>query len=106
MNKELNAAVLALVQTSGCNEYDQRSALGMARSWLETGKPVARDSNFMHLRDDLAEALITEIRDMDHSDAVAALQSARAVINAPYIDPTMSGQQSDRGKLLKPGDAQ
>lgn len=29
MNKELNAAVLSCIQTSGASEYDQRSAIGM-----------------------------------------------------------------------------
>lgn len=106
MNKELNTAVLACIQTSRANEYDQRSALGMARTWLENGKPIVRDGNYMHLRDDLAEALIGEIRDQDIAESVAALQAARAVINEPYLDPTMKGQQADRGRLLKPGDAQ
>jgi hypothetical protein len=103
MNKELNASVLACIQTSGANEYDQRSALGMARTWLENGKPVARDVGFTHKRDDLAEALIEEIRDHDKVESVAALQAARTFINAPYLDPTMKGQGPTRAALPKPG---
>lgn len=91
MNKELNAKVLALVQASGCNEYDQRSALGVAQSCLENKKPVVRDGTYMHLRDDLADALVAAMQDYDPADCKSALQSARAWVNAPFLDPTMNG---------------
>lgn len=91
MSKELNAKVLALVQASGCNEYDQRSAMGIANTWIETQKLVSRDSSYMHLRDDLAESLIDVMRDNPRADCKAALQSARAVVNAPHRDETMNG---------------
>lgn len=103
MDAQLNAAVLACVETSGCNDYDQRSALGMARSWIENQKPVVRNGNCMHLRDDLAEALIEEIRDKDRADSIAALQAARAVINESFLDPTMHGQGAVKAVISKPG---
>lgn len=97
--------VLALVQGSGVSDSDQRSALGMARTWLEKGQPIVRapESFGLRGRDDLAEALIGEIAGMDKADAVEALGVARDWVNAPFVDPSMNGQKFGRAKIEKPG---
>lgn len=105
MNQELNDRVLAVIQASGTNDYDQRSALGMARTWLDKHEPVVRTSHVYGKRDDLAGAIIAEIETMDRDDALDALREARTFVNAPYLDPTMNGQRLGRAAILKPGGA-
>ena len=78
-------SVLAILRTSNLGDTDQRSALGMARTWLEKHEPFVPTTHPSYQkRDTLAQALIDRISEMDHEEAVAELAHARAVINEPY----------------------
>lgn len=108
---ELNDRILEAVQESSAriDDYGQRSAIGMARSWIDSGKPIEREINLADkytARDDLAEALVTIMEGFDASrqEQVNALAVAREWVNAPFLDSTMNGQR-DKGNLLRPGDA-
>lgn len=103
MVKNLSDGVLAIVQGSPLGDRDVRSALGMARSWMDNGKAIVRTNAVYGVRDDLAEELITEIRDMDREDSLVALSDAREWLNAPFTDPTMNGQKTGKAVILKPG---
>lgn len=108
MDAGLNERVLTLVVESGLTDSDQRSALGMARSWLATGRAIKRQTYFVGLfrrRDDLAEALVGEMVEADRGDCGIALAAAQEFVNAPFIDLTMNGQRFGRRELLKPGKA-
>ena len=101
---ELNKRILEAVLESGLNDYDQRSALGMARTWVDQQKPVKRsEMKGYEKRDDLAELLvgIMEEEEADPDECVAALAAARAKVNEPYLDPTMLGVGR---RLSKPGE--
>lgn len=72
MANELNEMILALVQASGISDYDQRSAMGIARSWVETGNPIKRQTYLVEQfkgRDDLAEALMLALGESDKKSA-------------------------------------
>ncbi len=91
----LTSRVIAVVQatTGEMSDHDQRSALGMACSWVRNGKTIIRQSYFQSMfkrRDDLAEALVEALRDGDKVEQVAALGKAREVLNAPFADPGMA----------------
>lgn len=97
LKDEIMAAVMATTETM--TDADQRSAIGMARTWIENGKPIARQNYHQAVykrRDDLAETLVSIMTGHDPDDCVAALQAVRAAVNAPFIDPTMVGWQAAR----------
>ena len=88
-------------------EYDQRSALGIADSYVrgsnidtekakhdtETGVPTNRDG--------LALSLIEALGDAPKDDCKAALQSARRKLNEPYAnDPKILAWRARRGGQL------
>jgi hypothetical protein len=106
--QSLNDAVLGAVQGAPLDDYGQRSAIGIARSWIDNGhKPIEREKNpadkYVH-RDDLAEDLVVILEGHAREDAIEALQYARTVINAPFRDPGMNGQMVKQN-ILKPGHA-
>jgi len=105
---ELDAAILAKIQESAVkiNDYDQRSALGMARTWIDKAKldtwNPERHKDMIEVpnRDQLAKDLVAILETSDDVDEmVGALAGARAWVNAPFIDSSMLGQRS---ALLKP----
>lgn len=80
---------------------DQRSAIGMARSWMMTGRLKLAGEGLEKAyasRDKLAVDLVEAIRGAGPDDRLAALAEARAYINAPYVNPTMLGYQAARAK--------
>jgi hypothetical protein len=80
---------------------DQRSALGMARTWLDKHEDIVRQSNFagqFKRRDDLAIALVEIFRAGDRGECLAALQEARARLNKPFEDPSMATFRAARLK--------
>ena len=80
-----NNGVLAILEASGLGDIDQRSALGMARTWLEKHEAfVPSPHTGFQKRDTLAQALIDHVSEMDHDEAVAELAGARKVINEPH----------------------
>jgi len=109
MNTELNAKILAVIQTVGRNDYLQRSALGMARSWVDKRKPIDRPEKYLdgswEKRDDLAASLVAIMEDnpSERADYILALGKAREWVNEPFIDPTMLGQRAGK-QLQKPKD--
>lgn len=102
----LNEQVLAAVQGAvKLNDYGQRSAIGMARSYLDTQK--FKEANSLDLkvgRDALASELVSLMEGHSEEDCIAALQEARAWVNAPFVDEAMLGFQAGRVGLMKPGE--
>ena len=89
------------------NEYDRRSAIGLARSWVDKREPIRANPDQIEYpnRDQLARGLVTLLESASDRDAqIEALQSARAYINAPFVDATMLGFQASRLRLAKPGE--
>ena len=96
---ELNETVLAAVTGSGINDYDQRSAIGMARMWLDNPKSLKLAANPADLyagRDQLAADLVLLMDGRERVECVEALSAARAEVNAPFLDPAMLGFQAKR----------
>lgn len=104
---ELNHSVYDLLQASGLADHVQRSAIGMARTWVEKGKPIERQAMFSgyEKRDDLAEALVRLLEGSEKQiERKRALAYAREKINRPYRDKTMMGLRAGARDLSKPGD--
>jgi len=108
----INERILAQIQEFKGNDYDQRSALGMTRSWLDNGyldtwSPERhKDMTENKGRDQLAKDLVAICEELKakRPDVLVALREARAWVNAPFFDPTMNGAQS-RKTTMKPGAA-
>lgn len=87
------------------NDYDQRSAIGMVRSSLETGElkvwhpQQTKDQVQYPNRDALAVEIAALLEGVDEKDAVKALAAARKAVNAPLIDPKMAAYRVDHAKL-------
>lgn len=89
-------------------DYDQRSAIGMARTWVEKRKldvwdPIRHKDQIQNVqRDALATALVDIFRqaEAEEDEMIAALASARAEVNRPF----QHQQRPERGPLSKPGD--
>lgn len=98
---ELTQRVVDIVRgTAGkLSDSDQRSALGMARTWLEKREPIKRQVNLAGFknRDDLAEALVEALEGREHEESLEALAAARAWVNAPYqADPELLAMRRRR----------
>lgn len=107
MNKQLTEQVLTAVQaTAGhLNDYGQRSAIGMARGYLDTPKFKEGNTSDAKLgRDALASELVSLMEGHSEEDCVAALIEARKWVNAPFVDEGMLGFRAGGKDLLKPGD--
>lgn len=107
MNEALSQAVMECVLASSAhvNDYDQRSALGMARSWLDNQEPIRWNPDQVHypLRDALAEELVKLIEEAEPEDAIVALSLAREKVNEPFLDPGMARFREGGRTLAKPG---
>lgn len=104
---ELNDRILECVRTSGLADYDRRSAIGIARTWVEKRKPFKRSEiDGYEKRDALAASLVQIMEEIpsEPKQYAAALQKARKEINRPFHDPTMLGAQVKHLELLKPKD--
>ena len=85
----LNEQIIECVMEYSGGDYAQRSALGMARTWVDKGKferPEKHGEGSWRTRDDLVERLITifEASGAESEACVAALNAAREKVNAPY----------------------
>lgn len=99
--KELTEKIKACVRATSATLYDndQRSAIGMAGSWVRSGKPIERskaDATLMKNRDDLAVALGAILEGHKPEDCKKALAAAREMINAPFVNAAMLGFQARR----------
>jgi hypothetical protein len=84
-NNEPTPNILSLLQASNLVDYDQRSALGIARTWLEKHEAFVPTTHPSYQkRDALAQLLIDRVAELDHEDAVTELAHAREVINEPF----------------------
>lgn len=92
--------VVAAVAGSGLNDYHQRSAIGMARGWLDSQKLklAANTADLYPGRDQLASDLVALMDGRSRKDCIAALQVARAEVNAPFENEAMLGFQAQRIK--------
>lgn len=96
--------VMALIEGTVATmaDFDQRSALGMARSWIENAKPIKRNDFQQQFkgtyaqRDDLAEALVMAMQGGEPDEQIVALAGAREFINKPFEDPAMLGYRRSR----------
>jgi hypothetical protein len=81
------------------NDWDQRSAIGMADRWVSTGRlmlwSAARQEGDGHVqiqlpeRDRLAQAIVDLLAGVDEKVQREALRVARAELNKPYQDKGM-----------------
>lgn len=104
-NNALTQAIIDCVMaTNGkLDDYGQRGALGMARTWLENNKPIvvgANPADKYPLRDKLAVDLVmifeTSSISYTKEQGIAALQAARALVIAPFIDPKVQAERQAR----------
>jgi hypothetical protein len=88
----------------GLNDYDQRSAIGMARAWVDNREPIRWKVEQVEYpkRDQLAKDLVSlmEENPAEPEEYVEALKAVRKVVNAPYQrDSVHTGAD-----LRKPGE--
>jgi|ERR1041384_825671 hypothetical protein len=85
---KLNDLIISLVTESGLNDYDQRSAIGMARNWVDKREPIKSNPEQVQFpkRDKLARDLVAAMEEnpAEESEYVAALNEARKIVNAPH----------------------
>jgi hypothetical protein len=101
MSKAKTVEIIALVEGAGVNQYDQRSALGVARSWMDSGEFAGAGPGLENLyggRDRLARSLVAALEGVPRGEQLVALASAREKVNAPFLDPAMMGFQAARAK--------
>lgn len=102
MTETLSEQVLETVLDSGLGDGDQRSAIGMARSWLDLSEVKSACLGLETLyrgRDALAGRLVEVIRGAGREEAIEALRAARDVINEPFLDTSMAGWRASRLKV-------
>jgi len=110
-NSELTTAILAKIEETSTfiHDSDQRSALGMARSWINHGKLDTwnperhKDMIEYPKRDQLAKDLVAILEESgaEEEEMVAALKETRDKINAPYFDPNSNGAQGKNPNFKK-----
>ena len=94
-------------------DHDQRSAIGMARTWVEKGKldvwdPIRHKDQIQNVqRDALATAIVDVFRESeaDEDEMIAALAAARAAVNAPFQVNRAIGTASLKPKDQKKAEA-
>ncbi len=99
--------VIGVIGGSKTNDYQQRSALGMARSWLDTGDLalVANSLDLKPNRDKLAVDIVALMADFGHEECLGALQGARKHVNAPYLQKSVhTGADLSKLKHRKPSE--
>ncbi len=91
------------------NDYDHRSAIGMARTWVDKREPIKWNPEQVHYpnRDKLAEDLVALMVEYGggRDELIEALREVRGHVNAPFVNPAMLGWQAGRREMLKPRDA-
>ena len=101
---ELNEQIISAVMNSGLNDYDQRSAIGMARTWVDKREPIKYNPEQIEYpkRDQLAKDLVAlmEATPAENEEYVEALAAARREVNRPF----QNVDTRSRGSLLKPGE--
>lgn len=93
--------VVESVTTASLGDHDQRSAIGMARSWLDERKLKLAIPGLEKVhagRDSLAQALVAMFDGVKDDDAIAALAAARAKVNEPFVDGAMRDFQAARAE--------
>ncbi len=88
----------------GLNDYDQRSAIGMARSWVDNREPIRWKVEQIEYpnRDQLAKDLVSlmEASPATDEEYVEALKAVRKHVNAPYLRESVH----TGADLRKPGE--
>ena len=81
----LNEQIIECVTAAKLDDYAQRSAIGIARTWVEKQKNFEPSVHKeFRGRDELATSLVEILADAKPEEALAALAEARRVVNAPY----------------------
>lgn len=99
MTKALTQAVIERINGEPMVDWDQRSAIGIARTWVGDRKPLEKSIiPGYEKRDQLAADLVGLMVDARPADCVSALVAAREVVNAPFVDPDMASYRAERLK--------
>lgn len=101
----LGTRILEQLRTSGLGDVDQRSALGMARTWVEKQKPISRSQiSGYEKRDDLAEALVAVLGASGAAPEAMreSLNEARKAINTPHRQAAATAAGGKHITLVKP----
>lgn len=101
----VNEQILALIQAFSGSDYDQRSALGMARTWIDGNEPIFSTHEAYKSRDKLAQDLIAalEASGAEREEMTAALANARSVVNEPFRVDSFVGTAKGKPKEMKKG---
>lgn len=95
----LREDVKELVRSAAVGDADQRSALGMARRWMDKPESLVRSEHeLMKGRDDLAFGLVALLEGEPRREGIKALTAAREMVNETFRDPSMLGFQAARAK--------
>lgn len=99
----LNEQILSIIQAFNGSDYDQRSALGMARTWIDGNEPIFSTHEAYKSRDKLAQEIIAalEASEADDEERIAALANAREVVNAPFRVDSFVGTAKGKPKEQK-----
>lgn len=101
---DLKQRIMGALSGSGLGDVDQRSAIGMARTWVEKREPVKRSViGGYEKRDDLAISLVAIMEEAaaPREEYLAVLAEARRALNEPFRDAAVVGSRS-HVELLKP----
>lgn len=107
LSEKLVELMKVTAQTIGDN--DQRSALGIADSWVrgsnvDVEKGRYDESGLPLNRDGLAAVIIETLGDAEKDACKEALQAARAFINAPFAsDPKIMKWRNERAARFPKG---
>lgn len=82
----LNEQILSIMQAFQGSDYDQRSALGMARTWIDGRDPEFSPEAAYKSRDELTREIIAalEASGAETEEMVGALAEVRKVVNEPF----------------------
>lgn len=99
----LNEQILSIIQNYQGSDYDQRSALGMARTWVDGREPEFSSEAAYKSRDGLARELIAALdaAGAEQEEMLAVLANAREVVNKPFQVDTFVGTAKAKPKELK-----
>ena len=95
----LNEQIIECVTAAKLDDYAQRSAIGIARTWVEKQKNFEPSVHKeFRGRDELATSLVEILADAKPEEALAALAEARRVVNAPYQQQVSMGSAKMKPK--------
>lgn len=105
---ELTEKIVAVTMGFEGSDYDQRSALGMARAWADKGVKPEWNPNQVEnkRRDDLAKELVSVLEGAEagKDEAFEALAAARLEVNRPFLQHNPMGKAGAKPSEKKKGE--